>query len=313
MSTRVGTSHKGFRSAVVPFLATMTVILAACGNNQSNVSNNNPLGTLTPGTIQVAIESYMPYSGLDSSGNLTGLDGDILSAAAAKLGYKVSVTVTDFAGTLASVQSHRVDMTLGSVGWTAQRAGGGLFTDPPYYSPITMIEQKGKNLTTIKQFEGKPMGAQTGSLYIDAIKAVPGATLHAYATNAAAISDVVAGRIATYLADPLIGAYAIQQNPTFSSQLENVLLTPPTDAELAAHPNYKYYEPYQTAFYVAPQEAALEKALSAQIDAFYASGQEATIVTKWGADPKQFLTPIPLFSQQRIGVDRPTGWQAPSV
>jgi polar amino acid transport system substrate-binding protein len=255
----------------------------------------------------------MPYSGLDNSGKLTGLDGDILIQAANKLGCQLSVSVTDFAGTLTAVQTRRADMTLGSVGWSSLRAESGLFTDPPYYSPVAVIEKKGAHFTTLSQLEGKTVGGQTGGFLstTGALKAIPGATEKLYATNAAAIDDAVAGRLAAYFADPLIAAYALKTNPSLNIEVD--YLTPPTDAELAAHPLYKHFQPYMTGFYVAKSETALENALTQQIRSSYKDGTLSQLMSKWGADPKSFLSPLPLFTTQRVGVDRPQGWQAPSV
>jgi ABC-type amino acid transport substrate-binding protein len=303
------------RTGVAVGVVVASVLVAACGGGNTQGSTSQPkcnnLGTLTSGTITVSIQSYMPYSGLDNNRKLTGLDGDILTMAANNLGCKLSVSVTDFPGTLAAVQARRADMTLGSIGWTAVRAQGGIFTDPPYYSPISMIEKKGTHIATLSQLEGKPIGTQPATLTIPAIKAVPGATLKTYATNAAAIDDVVAGRIAVYIADPLIEAFAVKTNPSLDIELD--YLTPPTDAELAAHPDYKYFQPYMTGFYIAKSETALEKVLTEQILSFYKNGTEARLVSQWGADPKSFLTPLPRFTTERVGMDRPEGWQAPSA
>ncbi len=46
--------------------------------------------------------------------------------------------MTDFNGMLGGVQSHRVDISIGGIAWTAERQKEGLFTDPAYYSPPAM-------------------------------------------------------------------------------------------------------------------------------------------------------------------------------
>lgn len=306
----------GRRGVVALCILVASVLVTACGGGNTRGSTAqlkcNNLGTLTPGTIAVSIESYLPYSGLDKNGKLTGLDGDILTIAAQNLGCELSISVTDFAGTLAAVHSRRADMTLGSVGWSALRAQSGLFTDPPYYSASAMIEKKGTHITTLSQLEGKSIGGLIGGLNIPAIKAIPGATLKTYTTDTTGIDDVIAGRVDVYMAgDPLVAVYTIKTNP--SLDIEGDYLTPPTDAELAAHPDYKYFEPYMTGFYIAKSETALEKALTQQILSLYKNGTEARLVSQWGGDPQAFLTPLAQFTAERVGVDRPEGWQAPSA
>jgi ABC-type amino acid transport substrate-binding protein len=267
------------------------------------------LETLTPGVIHVAIESYMPYSGLTKGGTLTGLDGDILAAAAKQLGYKLSISVMDFAGTLAAVQSRRDDLTIGSVDWTQERTTTGLFTDPPYYSPSAAIEPDGENITSLGGFRNKTVGCLAGSTYLTAIPDIPGATLKAYTSVPEALIDLKAGRIAAYFTDPLIGVDAIKT----TTGLRVDYITPPTEAAVTQNPGLAAFGKSQTAFYVAKQEPKLASALSRLIRQFYADGKEAAFVRQWGGNPKAFLTAIPLFSTQRRGVDRPTAWSAPSI
>src|SRR6266508_4582206 len=136
-------------------LATGLLVLTACSSDDATVSETAArLDTIKPGVLKVAIQPYAPYTALVGN-KLTGLDSDIINAVADKLGLKVEAQVTDFAGMLASVQSHRVDITIGGVAWTAERQKQGLFTDPPYYSPPAMAVGPGHTYTTVSDLEGK--------------------------------------------------------------------------------------------------------------------------------------------------------------
>ena len=90
-------------------------------------------------------------------------------------------------------------------------------------------------------------------------------------------------------------------------------LKPPTPEQVAAHSEYKYFEPYMTGFYLPKQSQKLETAISKQIDGMYKDGTLAALITKWGGDPKQFLTPSPEMAAERRGVDRPADWTPPSI
>jgi polar amino acid transport system substrate-binding protein len=68
-----------------------------------------------------------------------------------------------------------------------------------------------------------------------------------------------------------------------------------------------------TSFYVPKEEPKLEKAVSAEIDKMYASGEMAKLIEKWGGDPEKFLTPSPWMAKMREGVDRPAGWKPPAL
>lgn len=286
--------------------------LTACGgNDKAPVSDAAAaLGTIEPGVLKVAIEPYAPYTSMVGD-KMVGLDADVLNAVAGKLGLKVKPEVTDFAGMLANVQSRRVDITIGGVAWTAERQKQGLFTDPPYYSPPAMAVRAGEKYTTVSDLEGKNLGTVEGYVWVKSIQAVPGAKLHAYPDGNGVFDDLGAGRINVGFLDPLLIIAAQKERPGL--KIETQYLTPPSGAELKAHPAYQYFRPYMVSFYLPKQATALEKAISEQIRAMYASGEMTKLIEKYGGVPDQFLKPAPDMAATRRGVDRPADWQPPSI
>jgi polar amino acid transport system substrate-binding protein len=289
----------------------LTTALAACSGGGTTPAPAGPdLGTIDQGVIKVAYEPYAPYTSLEGD-QLTGLDADILNAAAAKLNLQVTPVETDFPGMLASVQARRVDITIGGVAWTAERQKQGLFTDPPYYSPPAMAVRQGENFTSVADLQGRSLGTVEGYVWVDAIKQIPGANLHVYPDAASVFSDLGSGRIDGAFLDPLIIIAA--QKSGANAGIGTTYLTPPTAAEVKAHPAYSYFQPYMTGFYLPPQETKLQTALNEQINAMYKDGSLATLITKYGGDPAQFLKPSPDMSAQRQAADRPASWTPPSL
>ncbi len=298
-------------------LTTMLMIstVAACGSDGDDTPKNvsaktAALGTLTPGVIKVAVQPYAPYTTVQG-GKVVGLDGDILTYVAKKLGLQIRPQVTDFAGMLAGVQSRRVDITIGGVAWTADRQKQGLFTDPPYYSPPAMAVGSGKTYRTVDDLKGLSLGTVEGYVWVKSIQSVPGAKLHAYPDATGVFDDLGAGRVDVGFLDPLIIIAAQKQRPELKIKTE--YLTPPTAAEVKARPAYAYFQPYQTGFYLPKKATRLEKAISAQIDAMYTNGEMAGLVKKYGGDPEQFLKPAADVATARRGVDRPGNWTPPSI
>lgn len=289
--------------------------LNACGGSSSSAGTStstvtNTYNTLQPGVMSVAIEPYMPYTGLQN-GKLVGLDSDILNFIAAKLKLKVVPVVTDFTGMLGDVQSRRVDITIGGIAWSQARQQVGLFTDPPYYSPPAMAVHGDKTYPTVDDLKGLSLGTVTGYVWVKSIQAVPGAQLHAYPDANGVFNDLGAGRINVGFLDPLLIIYAQKQQPGL--QIKTEYLQPPTDAQVAAHPDYTYFRPYQTGFYVPKQEPKLEQAVSQVIDQMYADGEMSKLIQKWGGDPSQFLKPSPWMAAGRHSADRPASWNPPSI
>jgi polar amino acid transport system substrate-binding protein len=312
MSGRGYTRRRILGAASVLAAAMLTV--TACSSSNSAPSATSAaaakLGTLQTGVIKVAIEPYAPYTSMQN-GQMVGLDADILNAVAAKLGLKVEPVVTDFAGMLASVQTHRVDISIGGIAWTAARAKQGLFTDPPYYSPPAMAVTSGKTYSTVASLSGLQMGTVQGYVWVQSIQAVPGATLHSYPNAQGVFADLASGRISVGFLDPLL--ILAEQKAQPQTKITTEYLTPPSAAEVAQHPAYQYFQPYMTGFYLPPQESALNNAISAQIRDMYSDGQLAALITKYGGDPTQFLTPSPGMAKERQGVDRPATWQPPAI
>ena len=297
--------------AVAALAVAAALALAGCGGDEPSTSGQAAgLDTIQKGVIRVAVEPYMPYTDV-KNGRLVGLDAEILQEAAANLGLRVEHNMTDFKGMLGGVQSHRVDVTIGGVGWGAERAEKGLFTDPVYYSPPAMAVVGDKSYKTVDDLKGKKVGTVTGYVWEKSIKEIDGVDAKVYQDAATFFSDLGSGRIDVGFIDPLLVTYQAQQNPDTKFRL--LYFTPPTDEQIAAKPAFKDFRQIQVAFYVAKEAPKLEKALNDQIDAMYENGRLAEMVEKWGGDPDAFCKPAPYLLKLRDGVDRPAGWVPPSI
>jgi polar amino acid transport system substrate-binding protein len=296
------------RSAPLAALALLAAsTLAACGDDPVSAEASG-LDTIEPGVITVAVQPYAPYTSVEGN-QLTGLDSDILKAAADNLGLEVVPQVTDFNGMLGGVQSHRVDLSIGGIAWSKERQEEGLFTDPVYYSPPAMAVHGSETVETVDDLEQKDLGTVTGYVWVNSIKSIDGAELHAYPDANGVFNDLSSGRIDVGFLDPLIIIDAKEKRPDFD--FETQYLTPPTADEIKANPDLEYLAPYQVSFYVAEEAPKLEKAISEEVRAMYDNGELAKLIEKYGGDPEQFLVPTPEMSTARQGVDRPDGWTAP--
>lgn len=303
--------HFRRRAAGLSILAlTASLVFSACGEDKKVSADAAGLGTLEPGVITVAVQAYAPYTSV-VNGELTGLDADILKAAADKLGLEVRPQVTDFNGMLGGVQSHRVDMAIGGVAWTEERQKQGLFTDPAYYSPPAMAVHGDEKVQTVDDLKNRRLGTVTGYVWVKSIQAIPGAQLSAFPDANGVFNDLDSGRIDVGFLDPLIIIDALKKRPEFDFKTE--YLTPPTPDQIKATPALSYLAPYQVAFYVAKEAPKLEQAISQEIDKMYTNGELNGLITKYGGEPSQFLEPSPEMSTDRQGVDRPKDWQAPGA
>jgi ABC-type amino acid transport substrate-binding protein len=292
-------------------LAALVFAVAGCGSDEGSPAGGGAgLDTIEEGKLKVAVQSYAPYTALRGD-RIEGLDGDILHAVADRLGLQVQPQLTDFNGMLGGVQSRRVDITVGGVAWSEERQKEGLFTDPPYYSPPAMGVQSGESYSTVDDLHGLRLGTVTGYVWVDSIKAIPDAELGAYPNANGVFDDLGSGRLDAGFLDPLL--IINQQKARPDQKIETQYLEPPTEAQVAEHPEYEFFRPYMTAFYLPKQAPKLEAAISKEIRAMYESGELAELIEKYGGDPEQFLTASPWMGEMRQGVDRPADWAPPSL
>jgi polar amino acid transport system substrate-binding protein len=151
----------------------------------------------------------------------------------------------------------------------------------------------------------------TGYVWVDSIKAIPDAKLGAYPNANGVFDDLGSGRLDVGFLDPLL--IINQQKARPDQAIETQYLEPPTDAQVKEHPEYEYFRPYMTAFYLPKQAPKLEAAFSREIRAMYQNGEMAKLIEKWGGDPAQFLKPSEWMGALRQGVDRPADWTPPSL
>jgi ABC-type amino acid transport substrate-binding protein len=291
--------------------ALAVLVLAGCGSGDGGGGGAaTGLDTIEQGKLKVAVQSYAPYTTVRGN-RIEGLDGDIIHAVADKLGLEVQPQLTDFNGMLGGVQSRRVDITVGGVAWSEERQREGLFTDPPYYSPPAMGVHSGETYSTVDDLHGLRLGTVTGYVWVDSIKAIPDAKLGAYPNANGVFDDLGSGRLDVGFLDPLL--IINQQKARPDQKIETQYLEPPTDAQVEQTPEYEYFRPYMTAFYLPKQAPKLEAAISREIRAMYESGEMAKLIEKWGGDPQQFLEPSEWMGGLRQGVDRPADWTPPSL
>jgi ABC-type amino acid transport substrate-binding protein len=289
-------------------------LAVACGSSgsTSTATATNAYNTISPGVLTVGVyQDGMPYIGI-SNGKLTGLDGVLVDDAAAKLGLRVRPFDVGQAF-IPDVQVRRADISVGDIGWEPSRVGAGLFTDPPYYSPVAGAVRNGTHIGSYLDLKRLRVGGLTGDFFLGALKCL-GAALHGYPSDETALADLQAGRIDVFLHDALTLQTVARQHPNLRFAV--AYPGPPSSQAVKQCAGLTELQPFMTGWFVNKQEPKLAAALTNVIRGWYAAGLSGTlaqVITKWGGDPHTMLVPQPYFTQERDGVDRPKGWTAPTI
>lgn len=302
---------KMLKMAAFAATAVFAVSLAGCSSSDSGSggsAGDNGINTVEDGKLIVTFGPYMPYSG-EEGGEAVGLDGDMINEIADRLDLDVEIKVTDFAGMLSGVQTHRADVAIGTINWTEERAKSGLYTDDTYYNPPVVGGPEGTDYKTISDLEGKKIGTVTGYSFVDAIPEIDGAEAVLFPRMEDVVEAFAGGRVDAILLDPLVVTYTAQQRPDI--KLQTNYLAAPTPAELEAKPGLAPLLPAITALYTGDE--SVERAITEQIRAMYKDGTMDKLIEGVGGNPDEYLQAPAEVTDRRIGVDREAGWTPPSA
>jgi len=255
---------------------------------------------VTDGQITVAFTGDMPGSGWQD-GKLIGYDGEIMQSVADRLGLSVTPALMEWSGTIASVQAGRVDVMLGTMGWTKQRTELMTLSEPIHYFRNGIMQSADTNWNTLADLEGKRVGSITGFSFVPELRSIDGLELSLYDTSDAAVRDLLAGRIDAVVADPPVISFAIKQNPDW-----NMKFTAFTDNK----PDFPLLTSMgQTVFGFNTEDDDLRQAVDEIVLEMWSTCAMQEIGAKYGLEDNVWFTVS--GANQRAGVDRPDNYELP--
>lgn len=259
-------------------------------------------GTIEDGSLTVAFNGDMPMTSLQD-GQLIGTDGEMISLIADNLGLDLAPQQMDWAAEIESTKSGRVDLMLGAMGWTEERSEVMLLTDPIYYFGTLLAQKTENSWSTFADLEGRTVGTVTGFTLVPELKSVPGiGEVKLYDTSDGVMRDLVAGRLDIAILDPPLVALAIKEHPDW--ELHQVAIEP--------DPAYPIMSTtYNVVMGIRQEAPELHKAINDQIGELWQSCTNQRIMAEYGVTDASFF--VPPDPSPRIGVDRPEGWESPSL
>lgn len=277
----------------------LALFMAACGLSMP-ASAQSP-ETVDKGLLTIAFSGDMPGTGFQD-GKMIGYDGEILGRVADALKLKVKPALMEWSGTIASVQSRRVDIMAGTMGWTEQRSKIMTLSDPIHYFKNGITQSDKTDWNKLKDLEGKKVGTITGFSFIPELRKIAGLQLALYDTSDAAVRDLLAGRIDAVIGDPPVMQYAISRNPQWHIKF---------NAFSDASPDFPLLTGLgQVVFGMNKENPELAKAVNAEIAKLWQSCDLRKIGNNYGL--VQDVWYVPAGQNFRAGVDRPADWKLPS-
>ncbi|MBV9091744.1 MAG: ABC transporter permease subunit [Mycobacteriaceae bacterium] len=133
---------------------------------QLSTVNVDALGLGTPGTLIAGTLSDAPPSAcINSKGQFSGFDNELLRAVADKLGLRIRFVGTDFSGLLAQVASRRFDVGSSSITTTDARRQTVGFTNGYDFGYFSLVVPPGSTITGFgKLAAGQRIGVVQGTV-----------------------------------------------------------------------------------------------------------------------------------------------------
>lgn len=225
----------------------------------------NALGLGTPGVLTVGTLSDAPPSiCIDSKGQFTGFDNELLRAVADKLGLKVNFVGTDFSGLLAQVAARRFDVGSSSITTTDARRQTVGFTNGYDFGYFSLVVPPG---SPIKGFSQLAAGQRIG--------VVQGTVQEAYVVDTLGLDPV---KFPDY--NTVYGSLKTRQIDAWVAPSQQAVGTvqPGDPAQIVEN---TFSLDNFVAYAVAKENKPLIDALNAGLDAVIADGTWSTLYSNW--------------------------------
>lgn len=205
----------------------LSTALLACGSNNSSTKEGegDALSRIkAKGTLVIGTEgNWSPWTYHDEEDKLVGLDIEIGTKIAEKLGVKPDFQETDWDAILAGVDSGRFDIACNGVGYTEERAKKYNFSTPYVYThKVLVVSGDNEDIKKMEDLKGKTTANSPGSTYAEIAESY-GATVTSASTLDQTIELLIEGRVdATVNAQVSIEDY-LSQHPDANIKIVQVL------------------------------------------------------------------------------------------
>jgi len=269
---------KNLKKITVSVLAlTMLLSLCACGSKTSTTTASaSPaasaaasITTITKGELHMATNAaFPPYEMVKDDGTYEGIDVEIATKIADKLGLKLVVDDMDFSSVITAVQTGKSDIAMAGLTVTDERKKNIDFTDSYATGKQVIIVKTGSSIKTADDLTGKKIGTQeatTGYLYCSASVEDGGygeENVVAYTNGATAVQALTDGKVDCVVIDSQPAQEYVKANTGLT------ILTTPFITE-------------DYAIGISKSNTALTAAVNTTLKGLIADGTVKTIVDKY--------------------------------
>ncbi|GAA3941923.1 amino acid ABC transporter substrate-binding protein/permease [Pseudoclavibacter caeni] len=200
---------------VVALIAMLTVVLPT-SSARADEQPTDPSSPVAGQTFRIATDTtFAPFEYRDASGELVGIDMDLIRDIAAREGFEVEIQSLGFNAALQALSANQVDAVIAGMSITDERRQVYDFTDSYFQSGVQMaIAESDDEIHSYDDLNGRIVAVKTGSegeKYAKSIQGQYGFTIDAVDQSSTMYEKVKSGNAAAVIDDYPVLAYGIAQ------------------------------------------------------------------------------------------------------
>ncbi len=153
----------------VLLICLMSLLLVACGSSGSGAAaSGSSVKTVNDGVLTMATNGYFPPYEYYEGDKLVGIDVEIATAIAEKLGLELKIEDMEFDSIITSIATNKADIGLAGMTVTEERKQNVNFSDTYAEGVQVVIVKEGSDIKSVDDLQGKKIGVQlstTGDIY----------------------------------------------------------------------------------------------------------------------------------------------------
>lgn len=213
---------KGMRLWPLGFLLIcLSLVLFGCGTGGSENAGKKEEGTASEdgGKKKLIVgtdATYAPMESMDSSGNIVGIDIDIVKAIAEEVGVEVEFKNIGWEPLFPAVKNGEVDFAVSSITITDDRKKEFDFTEPYYIAKQVILVPEDSDISKFKDLKDKKVSVQINTTGHEVVKELLGNTnpnIIAAETMPLAIEEMLNGNADTSVGDNSVVNEYLKNNP----------------------------------------------------------------------------------------------------
>ncbi|MEG0565328.1 MAG: transporter substrate-binding domain-containing protein [Hungatella sp.] len=158
--------------------------------------------------------TFAPFEFENESGEMVGVDLDLLAAIAADQGFTYELQVVGFSAAVTALEAGECDAVIAGMSITDERSQKYDFSEPYYSSGVGMAVLADSDITAYDALKGKQVAAKIGTegcKFAESIAAQYGFTVTQFEDSSSMYQDVLAGNSSACFEDYPVMGYEISR------------------------------------------------------------------------------------------------------